>query len=102
MKHDKQTLAWINKSYEWIRILKPKNKYHQSGGVAENAVLPYIHHPVYSTWVDRNGVERKIIGDVWGFEKWHHSINLKGNYCDCPRCNNTGDEWFCEPMKVVE
>ena len=100
--YDKQTLAWINKSNKWMEILRPNYKERYGGGIAENAALPYTMHPIFSVWVDRNGIERIITGDVWGFEKWHHSANLKGNLCDCPRCNLQGDRWFCEPMKIAD
>ena len=104
MKIDKQTLAWFNKSKKWMRLLKP-SYIGGVGGIAENAALPNTMHPTFSIYTDPfTGEKKTVIGDVWGFEKWHHSFQLRGNQCSCPRCNFDGknDDWWYYPMVVNE
>lgn len=97
---DKQTLAWINKSHYWMKLLKPKYKKNIGGGLAENASLPdtlYASVNYFYNYI----TERKeaIMGNHWGFEKWHHSPQLENNKCECPRCNLKGEKWFQMPME---
>lgn len=108
MRIDRQTLAWMNNSKTWIKILKP-NYIPPRSGIAEAGELPYYIHPtIYEfTHPITNKKERRFSlgGPFWGTERWHHSPQLIDNPCWCPRCTNEGDlygnVWWYYPIDLL-
>ena len=99
MRFDKQTLAWVNQSYIWMRKLMPYNNTvfmvgSTGRGIAEGAMLPDTNRPTFGIYHDyETGKDHHFQSDGWGFNKWHHSMNLVDNECQCDRCMGISDEW---------
>ncbi len=95
MRFDKQTLAWVNINHKWLyRTHPPYSGIPRGGWIREGPLLPDTLAPNWHIYHDeKTGKQHTFLSDGWGSEKWHHSVNLVDNECECDRCFGISDEW---------